>query len=526
MEEIKMVNLFYPNEEAKNSKLKNTEYYKQLGFDQGLIFGTMRLFGSLGDSNKIIDYVTTDIETIKYRQQVFDDFKKNTAFRASIEKIIPHLQELLDMRKQNKESGDTTAHLYSICDMDLYFTTLTELDSIFKEATGLQSQALIDFGKFIAEKVSAPEFADMQKRVAAAMDEVKNIKSITIGINLDAQLYPKEAGIVSINKDVYKSGNVVDKVLRAEIKNDEYTCMSPLEIVTRGMAPDEVNAVYDALNNALDVMYKASVKKFQPMVAEFLAENLDFLSDIVEQLTFYTAGCMLFDKLKVSYRLGVTKPVIHSMKEHVLHLSGVYNPIYAIGETKRDLVVSEVSFDRVGDFYVLTGGTKAGQTLLTPGVGIAQIMFQLGMYVAADKAEMSPVDNVFALCPMDTGDKNRKLVENDCAMISEMLPQITSDSLVLFDGVLAAASNVEATYILENVLENIAKKNGRGILSTAFADIAESADEINRKANGSKIDTLVARVENERALYIMDRERPEGGIFAKEIVQKYNLAAE
>ena len=252
-----MVNLFYPNEEAKNSKLKNTEYYKQLGFDQGLIFGTMRLFGSLGDSNKIIDYVTTDIETIKYRQQVFDDFKKNTAFRASIEKIIPHLQELLDMRKQNKESGDTTAHLYSICDMDLYFTTLTELDSIFKEATGLQSQALIDFGKFIAEKVSAPEFADMQKRVAAAMDEVKNIKSITIGINLDAQLYPKEAGIVSINKDVYKSGNVVDKVLRAEIKNDEYTCMSPLEIVTRGMAPDEVNAVYDALNNALDVIRKA-----------------------------------------------------------------------------------------------------------------------------------------------------------------------------------------------------------------------------------------------------------------------------
>ena len=32
-----MVNLFYPNEEAKNSKLKNIEYYKQLGFDQGLV---------------------------------------------------------------------------------------------------------------------------------------------------------------------------------------------------------------------------------------------------------------------------------------------------------------------------------------------------------------------------------------------------------------------------------------------------------------------------------------------------------
>ena len=365
-----MVNLFYPNEEAKNSKLKNIEYYKQLGFDQGLVFGTMRLFGSLGDSNKLIDYVTTDVETIKYRQQVFDDFKKNTSFRAAIEKMIPHLQELLDMRKQNKESGDTTAHLYSICDMELYFSTLTDLDAIFKEATGLQSQALIDFGKFISEKVSAPEFASMKQRVEAAMDEVKNIKSITLGINLDAQLYPKEAGIVSINKDVYKSGNVVDKVLRAEIKDDAYTCMAPLEMVTRGMAPDEVNAVYDALNNALDVMYKASVKKFQPMVAEFLAENLDFLSDIVEQLTFYVSGCMLFDKLKVSYRLGVTKPIVHSMQEHVLHLTGVYNPIYAIRETKRDLVVNNVIFDKVGDIYVLTGGTKTGKTLFTQSVGI------------------------------------------------------------------------------------------------------------------------------------------------------------
>ena len=48
----------------------------------------MRLFGSLGDSNKLIDYVTTDVETIKYRQQVFDDFKKNTSFRAAIEKMI------------------------------------------------------------------------------------------------------------------------------------------------------------------------------------------------------------------------------------------------------------------------------------------------------------------------------------------------------------------------------------------------------------------------------------------------------
>lgn len=519
-----MVNLFYPNEEAKNYKLKNTEYYKQLGFDSGLFFGTMRLFGSLNDENHIIDYVTTDIETIKYRQQVFDDFRKNNGFRGDIERIMPHLQELLDMRKQLKESGDKTAHLYSICDMDLYFETLTDLDRIFKDATGLQSQALKDFGAFIAEKVNAPEFAEMKKRVEEAMDEVKNVKSITFGINLDAQLYPKEAGIVSINSDVYKSGNVVDKVLRAEVKSDAYTCMSPLEIVTKGMTPDEVNAVYDALNNALDVMFKASVKKFQPMVLEFLESNLDFLKEVVEQLTFYTAGCMLFDKLKVSYRLGVTKPIAHSMDEKVLHISGLYNPLYAIKETKRDLVTNNIIFDKVGQFYVLTGGTKTGKSLFTQAVGIAQIMFQLGMYVAADKAEMSPVDNVFALCPIDTGDKNRTKVEEDCAKIAAMLPELTEHSLLLLDGVLAPASNIEATYILENVVSVASKKCCRGILSTAFADIAESADEINSKVQGARIDTIVARVENERSLYIMDRERPEGGIFAKEIVQKYNLA--
>lgn len=65
------------------------------------------------------------------------------------------------------------------------------------------------------------------------MEDVRGIKSITIGVNLDAQLRPLEAGVVSVNKEIYKSGNVVDKMMRLDFKDDGFFCGTPLQRSTK-----------------------------------------------------------------------------------------------------------------------------------------------------------------------------------------------------------------------------------------------------------------------------------------------------
>ena len=40
------------------------------------------------------------------------------------------------------------------------------------------------------------------------------LKSVTIGINLDDNLRPKEAGIISVNEKEFSAGSIIDKLMK------------------------------------------------------------------------------------------------------------------------------------------------------------------------------------------------------------------------------------------------------------------------------------------------------------------------
>lgn len=52
----------------------------------------------------------------------------------------------------------------------------------------------------------------MKKAFSKLDKDLLNIESITVGINLDSNLNPKEAGLLKINSEVYKSGDLMDKI--------------------------------------------------------------------------------------------------------------------------------------------------------------------------------------------------------------------------------------------------------------------------------------------------------------------------
>ena len=521
------IDLLYPNEEAKSKKIKNTGFYEELGFGNALFFGTTRLFGSINEENHITDYITTDTETIKYRLDIFDDFINNKKLRSAIEKNLPRLVELVEMKNNRAEDNEVTTHLYSLTEMDIYFDTMKNFSEGLNEIKGeIKADAIKNLADFISEKVNSAEYKDMQAKIVEAMEEVKNIKSVTIGVNLDAQLRPKEAGIVSVNSEPFKSGNLIDKILRMDFKNDAFFCQTPLEIATKNMTPDEVSAFFMTLDSSMDAIFKNSIKKWHPMVKEFIGINTDFLIDIVDQLNFYMAGVAMIDKLK-TFRLKVCKPEIHKMEEKTCHISGLYNPLHAIRENLRDMATNSIVCDQYGQLYILTGSSKSGKSMFTKALGVAQVMFQLGMYVPADNAALSPVENLFAQCPDNTAvEKSKTKVEEECAKIGEMVKGVTADSMVIIDDILQSASAVEASYILTQALLKIGKAGARGVVATSLTDIADNADDFNKQIGdkGSKIDTLITKTEHDRPVFVIERERPEGVVFAKEIASKYGIA--
>ena len=78
----------------------------------------------------------------------------------------------------------------------------------------VHSEGLLAFRERIREIVKGEEFQGLKQELGKTETDFGNLKSVTIGVNLDENLCPKEAGILSVNVDAFKPGSLMDKLFR------------------------------------------------------------------------------------------------------------------------------------------------------------------------------------------------------------------------------------------------------------------------------------------------------------------------
>ena len=156
---------------------------------------------------------------------------------------------------------------------------------------------------------------------------------------------------------------------------------------------------------------------------------------------------------------------------------------------------------------------------------------QLGMYVPADTASISPVDGIYTHFPTgaeDTIDKGR--LGEECARLGEIFDCVTDNGLVLLDESLSSTGSFEASYIAAEVLSGLAHVGCRCLFSTHLHELAAEIDNINRKSlerGGVAIDTLVAGIEGEgKRSFRIIRAKPDGKSYAHDIAESYGLTYE
>ena len=157
-------------------------------------------------------------------------------------------------------------------------------------------------------------------------------------------------------------------------------------------------------------------------------------------------------------------------------------------------------------------------------------MFQLGMFVPAKSATISIADAIFTHFPTgadDTIDKGR--LGEECARIRDILQIVTENSFVLLDESFSSTGAYEASYIAAEVLAGLSYCGCRCLFSTHLHELAAQIDNINARTaidNGSKIDTLVAGIEDGNRSFKIVRMKPDGKSYARDIADKYGLSYE
>lgn len=496
---------------------------------------TEEVLGELGLSSvielknsRLCDFFTMNKEVIEYRQKVFADLLENQELCDLLIKVNPILSDIAEIRRLSSDKDATDSYLYSITEIELYVSCMELLyEGLCPLRDKVKSPAFVELIDCVIELTESEYYKDLNVRLKELTSRVREVKSVTIGVNLDGRLHPESAGVLSVNNEYFKSGELLQKILRLDFKSNEYTCIASLLPFKKGQSDNQQSALANAFNNALNTVFKSSMRSWKKVVQNYILENADFLIKLMPEIEFVVKGVDLVKTLQENNNLCF--PKVMPMENKAFCVKGVYNPVVA---TKVDdkMIQNDFQFDNDGMFYVLSGPNRGGKSVITCAVGLTFALCQLGLSVPCESAEISPVDGIFTHFPTgaeDTIDKGR--LGEECARLDEIFDFVTENSLVLLDESLSSTGSYEASYIASEILCGISMVKCRGIFSTHLHELSAMIDGINERCatqGGAKIDTLVAGIEDGQRSFKIRRQKPDGKSYAKDIADKYGISYE
>ena len=525
--EERFISLLYPTEEsqiyhADRMNLPNISenVCVELGLDE--IFDLKNCL--------LTDFFTADPDVILYRQEAIKDMMEIPELKETLAKAHPILDDIQELRRLDTESSSADSYLYSITEIELYVTCIDSLRSGFEPIRNkIKSAAFGNLADFIFELSSSSYYKELIEKLESLASRVHEVKSITVGVNLDRQLRPASAGVISINSEPFKSGKVLDKILRLSFKNDSFTCIAELAPFGKGQSENKKEALVGAFNSAIEDVFRSSVKGWRAIVGEYVLDSTDFLLKMLPEIEFVSRASELMRQLSEHPGCSICMPKLAPREDKAFTAKGLYNPRVALAIEEK-IVTNDLAFDDAARIFVLTGPNRGGKSVITVALGASQALMQLGLPVPAEEAVISPVDGIFTHFPEgadDTIDKGR--LGEECARLREIFDSVTSASMILLDESLSSTGAYEASYIASEILTGFAAMKTRGIFSTHLHELAASISEINERSaerGGVKIDTLVAGMEEGERSFKIHRMKPDGKSYARDIADKYGLSFE
>ena len=518
------LSLLYPTDEHRASAEESaSEGITEYTAEQLELYTLIDLNGY-----NIGDFFTSDRDVILYRQETFKDLSSHPELAELLKRLIPLIDDITELRRIGSDPAfSAESYLYSITEIELYTSVLSMLkESVLPLKDSLTSRAFKRLCEVVSTLTESEYYKNINKQLEELTSRVREVKSVTIGVNLDSRLKAESAGVISVNNDKFKSGQLIDKILRLDFKSDEMTCIAPLTPFRRDQSENQQLALTYALSGALGDIFRSSVRSWKKVIQSYVLENTDFLIKMLPEIEFVTKATEMMATLKEN-GCPLVYPEIAPFEELTFEARGLCNPVVAI-KLDESVVPNDFKFDSDGMIYVLTGPNRGGKSVITCAVGCAFAMAGLGLPVVAEKCVISPCDAVFTHFPQgseDTIDKGR--LGEECSRLEMIFDKVTSNSLVLLDESFSSTGAYEASIIAGEVVSGFSAVGCCAIFSTHLHDLAARTAELNERCSevgGVKIDNLVAEVDGSKRSFRILRKSPDGKSYAADIAKKYGLS--
>lgn len=508
---------------------------------------------------QLLTQITDDEEVIKYRCDVFDDFLRFPKLREDLTALLAKLADLREIERFQKDSEASSLWqlINRLREIGGYVDCITQIKTTL-ESIDVKSQGLLTLKENVTSIYNDSGFPDLKKDIEDTLAKAQKLRSITLGVNLDALLRPKTVGVISLNDKPFTDSGILKRFTNFANRNSElhhgndvsgFISFHPANPNTTSFgigkfvtgAQQDVNQTFtseltgadplsDALKKVITDILRRTVNDIKSMLDKYININGYSFVALMPEIIFYIRFAELCDKI-MQKNLPLCKAQIAPKDARSCNIENLYNIKLAIKNVEGDninIITNEFVFDDDKRIYILTGPNRGGKTTITQAVGLAFLLAQNGIYVPASSMTFSPCDNIFTHFPADENDTvDLGRLGEESKRLSEIFDSATRYSLLLLNESLATTNVAEGLYIAKDVVKAMRYLGTRAVFNTHMHDLARDLDRVNSEVEGdSRIESMVTGVENGNRSFKVFIAPPQGVSYARDIAEKYGVTFE
>ena len=404
------------------------------------------------------------VEQIRHRQSVLQPILAHSP----LEEVVSDAAERVILTGP-LTTMDNRAALYRVVnhlsELELYVTTSEALADALAAADD-PGPVWRDFAELLDRIRETAAHRQLLSFLPEVLADVRGLASVTIGVNLDAQLRPVEATLLSINPDRFKGSKLMSTVLGTAAA--EGRGIADLHSLLRpGHAKPLVRELLDDLAQVLD----RAARRLAGDLRAFTKLPTGFVARASEELILFASAAKLAHALQ-ERGLPVCLPRVADTERRVLSIDGCYNAALALAGGE-EVVASEVDLGDRGRAAVLTGPNRGGKTVYLQAVGLAQVLFQAGLFCPAREAEMSIASGLYTHYQAEEKPQQQSgRFGEEAERLREILTRLTPSAILLSNETFTSTGPGEAAYLMLDIVRVLVALGCRSLLATHLHELA------------------------------------------------------
>lgn len=545
MVDVAAVNLLWHSEESKKMYADSKEdldqtYIKNLGVEQ-VVKSICQHDKYLYDIRKLVCYMSDDPKVIQYRLDVLEDFIRLPELAKGLTSLLPSIHRLENEQTDLHSLGADQFRkiTWQLEKLYIYRQCVEQLSSIlFRYRSEMKSEGLLRLHAYFEEVTKDETYQSLSTEIPALIEEIQNISHITIGINLSPTLKPEAAVVLSVEPRPHKGKSLLSKLLGLKSAEEKYDNLSQYQrLVNKSVFGEQLLKQLGEIFEEALIPIGATIRRYRNINSEPIIE-------LALAISFYSGATKWIKKLE-SEGLTMCKPAVLPKEDRAFQVSDLrdmilaMNGIHFVSDLSLDerVVGNDVEFGPDGRILVVTGPNQGGKTTYTRSIGLAQLLFQAGLYIPGSSAAISPADWICThFNEEETPNVDDGRLGEESRRLAEVFERATEYSLILLNESFSSTSPGEALYLTKDIIKGIILVEARGVLVTHFHELAAQIDQINSEFpdNDTRLISMVAGVENDdddpsthkKRTYKVIPSPPQGLSYAQDIARMYGISLE